>query len=406
MTLSWNRLAFVLALVLLPAGTLPAQFRAVPSAPSGGFGRGVGGIGGVRSGGSFIGGGNGGGGSKPGKTPFDSVVKELTPLLQKGAWQQAGEMITEKLGGYAPAQQALHELLRESQQVARLERLRAALTAPPGEAHHAWQRVALGKLPESFRPSARLLAALATFHAEARRTGSAGDPEDLQEALADFRQLARNPGPADRVCFDLAAHSLLAGNGEQARRLLHQAGRNVSSGDAVLLLMDLKTLMLGEGGMIHTDVARRALSLRPATGGAAVRGPPSGIVALLPPEERGSWRAPVPTSPSGPSLVDRSLSAFFNGQGALARKLLASAADVPSALAEARLRDLKAQFTGEDEEPGASSTPPGGGWPYSLMPFAEVRAIDIRAGIDEDPLRFLDRHDAIHAASFQAPGHR
>jgi hypothetical protein len=72
---------------------------------------------------------------------------------------------------------------------------------------------------------------------------------------------------------------------------------------------------------------------------------------------------------------------------------------------EARLRDLKVQMTGDDD-PGASESAAGGVWPLCTMPFAEVRGGDIHAGIDEDPLRFLDQHDAISIASFQAPGHR
>jgi hypothetical protein len=87
--------------------------------------------------------------------------------------------------------------------------------------------------------------------------------------------------------------------------------------------------MLGEGGIIHTDAARTALALRPATGGATVRGPPEGIADLLPPEATSAWPAPAPAPPSGPSLLDRSLSAFFNGRGTLARKLLASAPSGP-----------------------------------------------------------------------------
>jgi hypothetical protein len=57
-------------------------------------------------------------------------------------------------------------------------------------------------------------------------------------------------------------------------------------------------------------------------------------------------------------------------------------------------------------EPVEDNSSPGGNWPLCIMPFAEVRGGDVRAGIDEDPLRFLDQHDAIHTASFQAPGHR
>jgi hypothetical protein len=410
MMLRWKRLAVALALFLLLAGTLLAQFRAVPSGPSGGFGRGIGGggFGAGRGGGGFGGWGSGGGTSKPAKptSPFDPVVKDLPPLLQKCDWRQANQLIAEKIDRYPQAQQALRELLRETKQVARLERLRAALTAPPGDALLAWQRVPLRKLPESLRPSARLLAALATLQAEARRIGPPGDPEDLQEALADFRQLAREPSLVHDICFDLAAHAFLAGNGTESRQLLRQSGSSNSLVTAALLLSDLKTLVLGEGGSIHTDAARTSLALRPATGGATVRGPPQGITDLLPPEALSAWREPGPAPLSGPSLLDRSLSAYFNGHGTLARKLLASTAYVPPALVESRLRDLKVQMTGDEDQGANEPPPPGGGWPLATMPFAEVRGGDVRAGIDENPLRFLDQHDATSIASFQAAAHR
>jgi hypothetical protein len=403
MSLSWRRLACALALSLLLAGTLLGQFRPAPAPRPGGVG-GFGGFGGGHGGG---GGGGGGGGSKPAKTitAFDPVVKGLTPLLQKGDWQQAAQLITDKLDKHPQAQQALRELLREAQQLARLERLRAALLAPPGEALLAWQRVPMRKLPEALRPSAHLLAALVALQAEVRRTGLPGDPEDLEEALFDFRQLARDPELTDRVRFDLAAHAFFAGNGAQARQLLRQTTMSRTGADASVLLGDIKILLLDEGGNIHSDVARTALALRQAGGGASVRGPPEGIIALVPPESLSSWQAPTPAAPSGPSLLDRSLSAFFDGRGKLARKLLESAQDLSPALADARLRDLKVHLTG-DEDVGAGDSPPGGGWPLSTMPFAEVRGGDVHAGVDEDPLRFLDQHDRIRAASFQASAHR
>jgi hypothetical protein len=404
MIVSWRRWGLVLALGLLTVSTLLAQFRGAPAprfGGGGGVGRGYGGFGGVRS----FGGGGGSSRSSNPATLIDTAAKNLTPQIEKGSWEQANQTISDYLYTRPPALQALREMLREAKQVARLERLRSALVAPPGEEFVAWQRVAVRKLPDDLRPPARLIAALVALQTEARRTGPPGDMEDLQDALADFRQLSRDPALADRICFDLAGRAFFAGAGAEARQLLSLAGRTSSSADAGALLADIKTILLGEGGTTHTDAAEAALTPRPATGGATVRGPPKGLALLLPSEATSLWRAPTPATPSGPALLDRSVATFLAGQGALARQRLNSASNFSPAQADARLRDLRTHLTG-DEDASPDEARPSGGWPYTSMPFAEVRGGDVRAGIEEDALRFLEPIDSVRTASLQLPAHR
>ena len=130
-----------------------------------------------------------------------------------------------------------------------------------------------------------------------------GDPPDVSRISSDLARLragTADAGLAGRVQFDLATKALLDGHPEQARRLLPEGG---ASPHADACLSDARTLLLGEG-RVEGWAAGRALAPGPMSGAGSPRGPPPGILKLLPDGARSSWKVEV--SPVAPKdLITR-----------------------------------------------------------------------------------------------------
>jgi hypothetical protein len=203
-------------------------------------------------------------------------LAEVARLGGAAKWEQAGRLAGEHTALVpGPARPVLERVARLARRDLALRRLRTAL-----EAGRAWPQVAVEDLPESLRPVARGLRALAEVRAVAE--GSLRTPPDaaqLRRACAEMGEALGDPDLVARVRQDLAVRAFLAGHPGPARELLPRTG---SPAHAAAALRDLTVLLAGKGKVSSTPAAR-----------AARRGPPPGVKPLLPEADRRGWRVGV-----------------------------------------------------------------------------------------------------------------
>lgn len=195
----------------------------------------------------------------------------------------------------AEVRQALQQVARGTRRAEALDRLEGALRGPPARAAETLGRIDPGELPASLQASVRGLRGLAELRAEAGRPwNQVVEVARLRNSLTMLEQGLAETGIADPALVksirqDLGVKAYLEGHVQAARELLALDG---SADHAVHLLRDLKAMALGKGE-VRTWPAEQAVAPDPAAGAAGTRGPPRGLLPLIPEAQAAGWRPPV-----------------------------------------------------------------------------------------------------------------
>ena len=118
-------------------------------------------------------------------------------------------------------------------------------------------------------------------------------PPDVSAICRDAARLAKGlnqPDVSNRPRTDLAVKSFLDCYATEAKSLLPA---QVVPGHAAALLDDVRALLLGEG-RVTTFAGSRAIAPDPTASPGSPRGPPPGVLSLIPGAARGSLKVEVP----------------------------------------------------------------------------------------------------------------